>query len=133
MLFKKLNRTLSLSKGTRLHTTFLHSYFLYLLLILLSSCSYTEVGKPLPEINSVKNGEKFFINLPENHAESFMWKLSDDYNKNLIEQVNAVWHGNEKGVDYHFKAKQSGQDTLNFTLYKYNEVSKYLSFVVKVQ
>ncbi len=111
----------------------LSSYSSYLILILLTSCSYTEVSKSLPAINTVKSGEKFFINLPENHAESFMWKLNDDYDKNLVEHINAVWHGNEKGVDYHFKAKQKGLDTLNFTRYKYNEVSKFTSYIIKVE
>ena len=112
----------------------LYSYNLYLLLILFTSCSSSiEVGKTPPGLNTLKVGQNFFINLPEKHSESFIWKLNENFDKNLIEHVNAVWHGNEKGVDYHFVAEKTGQDTLYFTLYKFNEVSRFTSFIIKIE
>ncbi len=106
--------------------------FSILILFLFQNCSYTEIKKTSPEINIVKNGENFMIILPENHSEQLMWKLDDKHNKNCIEYINSVFHGNEKGVYYNFKALQKGQDTLHFALYKYNDVTKILSYIVKV-
>lgn len=120
--------------GVLFHSKTLYTCSLFFFLVLFSSCtSRIEINQPSPAINKIKSGEKFFINLPENHAEYFTWRLSDDHNKNLIEDINSVWHGNEKGVIYHFTAKKPGVDTLKFTQYKYNEVSKNTSFIVKVE
>jgi predicted secreted protein len=104
----------------------------FFIFMLTQACSPVEVKHPSPAINIVKKGEKFRIILPENHSESFMWKL-DQNKKNAVDYLNAVWHGDEKGIYYHFEAMRPGQDTLNFALYKFNEVNRYTSYIVKVE
>lgn len=119
---------------TRLTTKYsiLNTLISLAILFLFQNCSYTEIKKPSPEINEIKQGENFMIILPENHNEQLMWKLDDKHNKNCIDYINSVFHGNEKGVYYNFQAIKNGQDTLNFALYKYNDVTKIISYIVKV-
>lgn len=106
---------------------------LSLILIFFQNCSYQEVKNPSPTINTIKQGEKFMIVLPEDHSQNMMWKIDDKHNKKCIDYINSVFHGNEKGVYYNFEALQKGQDTLNFALYNYNDVKKYASYIVKVE
>ena len=105
----------------------------FLLIILFQNCSYQEVKNPSPSINTIKQGEKFMIVLPEDHSQNVIWKIDDKHNKKCIDYINSVFHGNENGVYYNFEALQKGQDTLNFALYKYNDVTKYASYIVKVE
>ena len=101
----------------------------------LCSCSSftVEVKKEAPEVNLVKKGDKFYINLPEDHSQQFMWRINDHHNKKCIDHMNSVWHGNEKGVNYNFEALAPGTDTLNFKQFKYNDEVKFVSFIVKVE
>lgn len=102
------------------------------LLFVLQACSYQNLEKEFPEINEINSGKKFTIILPEKHSENFVWKLSDDRDKHLIEYIGAVWHGNEKGVYYNFKALTGGTDTLHFTQLQLQDTTKTASYIVKV-
>lgn len=92
-----------------------------------------EVKKEAPAANHVKKGEKFFINLPEDHSEFFLWRMDDKHNKACVDYMSSVWHGNEKGVNYNFEALTAGTDTLNFKQFKYNDEVKFVSFIVVVE
>lgn len=94
------------------------------LLLILQSCSNKAIDKEAPAINEVKAGEKFLIILPENHDEGLLWKLSDKHNNSVAENMGAVWHGNEKGIYFRFVAGKTGTDTLSFTQYKTDTVTK---------
>jgi predicted secreted protein len=111
-------------------------YLFYLLtpffLLLNFSCSHQKVEKEAPEINEIKAGEKFTIMLPENHLENYYWKLSGNHDKTIIDYINAAWHGNEKGVYYHFTALRSGTDTLRLTQYKMQDSVKTVVYILKV-
>lgn len=87
------------------------------------SCSHLTVDKEAPAVNELKAGDKFRIILPENHDEGYLWKLSE-YNKTLIDNMGAVWHGNSKGIYFRFITAQPGTDTLHFTLFKTDAVTK---------
>lgn len=105
---------------------------LLFLLFTLQACSYQTVEKEFPAVNEIKSGEKFTIILPENHTKNYIWKISDNRNKSLIDYLGAVWHGNEKGVYYNFKALNSGTDTLHFTQLQMQDTTKTASYIVKV-
>lgn len=94
------------------------------LLFILSACSHTIAEKEAPAVNEMKSGEKFDIILPENHTEGYLWKLKDGYNKSVIDNLGAVWHGNDNGIYFRFVAAQAGIDTLHFVQFKTDAVTK---------
>lgn len=118
------NKYLLILKGEKVIVLFL--------LFILQACSYTTLDKPAPAINEIKTGEKFTIILPENHKEFFMWKFNEQHNTSVIEYIGAVWHGNEKGVYYNFKALKSGLDTLHLTQLKLKDTTRKETFIIKV-
>lgn len=98
-----------------------------------SSCSFQQIDKEAPTINVVKTGQKFRINLPENHTSGYTWQLPKPEDFDHISYINSVWHGNEKGVDYNFEAMSKGKNTLNFSLIKYKDTSAVKQFIVEVE
>lgn len=110
-------------------------YRLFLSLFCISClqfCSLTQIKDESPKINSVENGTKFKINLPEDHSSGYIWQLGENYDKSLIKDLGAVWHGNEKGVDFNLKALSVGQTTLSFVSRKYNDTADYKVFIVNI-
>lgn len=102
------------------------------ILLLLAGCSLPKLEKEAPGINEVKNRAKFRINLPENHTSGYLWQLSPDFDRNVIENLGPVWHGNEKGIDFNLKASAVGQTTLNFALRKYTDTLDVKNFIIKI-
>jgi predicted secreted protein len=87
-------------------------------------CSLTQIKDESPKINLVKNGTKFKINLPENHSDGYLWQL--------IHDVGAVWHGNERGIDFNLKALSIGQTTLTLIKRKYTDTITNKTFIVNI-
>jgi predicted secreted protein len=108
------------------------THFLVCLLVFICSCSLPQLNKEAPEINTVEKNKKFRINLPENHNTGYLWQLSTGFDQTVAEELNAVWHGNEKGIDFNFKAGESGQTTFTFVLRKHTDTSNVKSFIVKI-
>lgn len=94
------------------------------LLFILAACSAPTADKEAPAVNEFKAGQKFRIVLPENHDEGVLWKQVGEPNVNLIDNMGAVWHGNDKGVYFRFIALKSGTDTLHFTQFKTDASTK---------
>jgi len=92
----------------------------------------TEIKKEAPEINQVPKNSKFRIILPENHTNGYLWQLNNDYDQKVIEQLNEVWHGNEKGIYFNLKALSAGQTTLTFVSRKYTDTAEIKFFIVKI-
>lgn len=88
------------------------------LLFILAACSAPTADKEAPSVNEFKTGQKFKIVLPENHDDGILWKQNGEPDKTLIDNMGAVWHGNDKGVYFRFIALKSGMDTLRFTQFK---------------
>ena len=103
-----------------------------LVIFFFSSCSLKEINKPSPQINKIKLNEKFRINLPENHSNGNIWQLSDDYDANILQKTNSVWHGNENGVDFNFNTLAKGQTTLTFIARKYSDTTDVKHFIVQI-
>lgn len=103
-----------------------------MILLLLAGCSLPKLEKEAPKINEVKNRAKFRINLPENHTTGYLWQLSPDFDRNVIENLGPVWHGNEKGIDFNLKTSAVGQTTLNFVLRKYTDTLDVKNFIIKI-
>ncbi|MDX2174676.1 MAG: hypothetical protein SFY56_16345 [Bacteroidota bacterium] len=107
--------------------------FILSLYLLLNSCSYKQIKNEAPAINNVKVNEKFRINLPEDHRTGSSWQLNNDYNKSLLKNLNVVWHGNEKGIDFNFQALSVGEVTLSLIKRKYVDTIDYKTFIVSVK
>lgn len=106
--------------------------FFILSSLLFISC-IDQVNKPSPEVNLVEIGKKFYINLPEDHTTGYMWQLSNSYDDNTLTYLSAVFHGNEKGINFNFEGLEKGKTTLNFTLIKYHDTSDVKSFIIEVK
>jgi predicted secreted protein len=109
----------------------------YLLLIViplfLAGCDRTpEIKKEAPETNEVKADSKFKIILPEDHTKGTTWQLQQNYDPQVIQQINEVWHGNEKGIYFNLKALTSGQTTLTFISRKYSDTLDIKHFIIKI-
>lgn len=109
-----------------------HLLILFFSVSCLQFCSLTQIKDESPKINLVKNGSKFKINLPENHSDGYIWQLSENYDKKLIQDVGAVWHGNEKGIDFNLKALSIGQTTLTLFKRKYTDTLNNKTFIVNI-
>lgn len=98
----------------------------------LVSCQVPQAKKEAPQINELNKETIFRINLPEDHNSGYIWQLNRNFNNAVLEELNAVWHGNEKGVDFNFRPLSKGQTTLNFVLTKYNDTLERKDFIVKI-
>lgn len=105
---------------------------LFFSVLWLQFCSLAQITDESPKVNIIKKGAKFKINLPEDHSGGYLWQLSENYNRTLIENTGAVWHGQEKGIDFNLKALSVGQTTLSFVLRKYNDTINNKNFIVNI-
>lgn len=85
-----------------------------------------------PEINEVKKDTKFRINLPEDHTTGYTWILNQNFDTAVLDNISTVWHGNEAGVDFNFKALSAGQTTLTLVNRKFDDTSDVKHFIVKI-
>ncbi len=105
---------------------------LIFLMLSVDSCRPLAIKEEAPAINELSIGSTFRINLPENHQSGYGWQLNNDYNKTVVQALNAVWHGNKKGIDFNFKAMAPGSATLVLTNRKYIDTAGVKVFIVKV-
>lgn len=75
----------------------------------------------------------FSINLPENHSTGYLWQLKNSYDTHTVEYINAVWHGNEKGVFFNFESREKGKTELIFDLIKYKDTTETKTFIIEVK
>ena len=82
----------------------------------------------------IKKGERFYINLPEDHSTGYIWFLNQDYNKfGKIDYVAAVFHSTNKGnIDYSFETKNDAYAEMHFYLVKYRDTLEHKKFKVRV-
>lgn len=109
------------------------SAVLFLIVIVSVSCRPREVNIASPGINEVEAGKMFRVTLPEEHTSGYTWQFkSEGLNQSVVEELNAVWHGPVKGIDFNFKALAAGQTTLTFVKRKYTDTLTVNSFIVKI-
>ena len=109
-----------------------NSIILTAILFLLNGCGFHEINKESPEINEVQANSKFCIILPEDHTKGYNWQLDQSYDPSVIQQINEVWHGNEKGIFFNLKALAMGQTTLTFVSRNYTDTADIKHFIVKI-
>lgn len=99
----------------------------------MSACQPDFIKSEAPLVNEIEVGHKFVINLPENHNDGYTWQLSNNFNSKILEVNDAVWHGNDKGIYFNFKALNSGTVQLDFVKRKYTDTSVVKCFIVKIK
>ena len=108
--------------------------FTSILMALFASCNdFQNINKESPKINEIISGNGFCIVLPENHTTGYLWQLSNTYNAKCADYLNAVWHGNEKGIYFNFMAAEKGKTELNFALIKHQDTSEVKTFIIEVK
>ncbi|MEO6303277.1 MAG: hypothetical protein ABIP51_08890 [Bacteroidia bacterium] len=104
----------------------------FFIFLCLQSCSLQQIKDESPVVNVIQNGDKFKINLPEDHSSGHLWQLGENYDHLKIKNWGAVWHGVEKGIDFNLEALSTGQTTLSLVLRKYNDSVNYKNFIVNI-
>jgi hypothetical protein len=104
------------------------------ILLFYSALFFTRCSLPLadmesPASNTVKKNSKFRINLPEDHEKKQLWTLQS-YDEKFVRQINSVWHGPEKGIDFNLEAIAAGQTTLSFVQRRFSDTIDIKSFIV---
>src|SRR5690606_31183745 len=102
------------------------------ILLIFNACSYNALREPAPFVHVLGTGEKFRINLPENHIRDEWWTLETEYDKHVVKSLGPAWHGNEKGIDFNFVAGKPGTTALRFTKRKLKEITDTAVFFVKI-
>ncbi len=105
---------------------------LFLLLFVLSNCSLNQIKNEAPLVNAIKLSKKFKINLPEEYKSGYIWQLNDNYNKTILTNINTVWLGDKKGIDFNFEALSVGEVTLTLIKRKYVDTIENKTFIVKI-
>lgn len=99
----------------------------------LLACSIKKADLESPAINKIKSGEKFRINLPEDHSGGFTWLPNNQFNSKVISYINSVWHGKEKGVDFNFEALEKGKTDISFYSIMYKDTAAVKHFIIEVE
>jgi hypothetical protein len=103
-----------------------------LVLVLFVGCNENVITNKSPMTNVVAKNHKFTIILPEDHRDGVTWQLKDDYDHSVIQRLNEVWHGNEKGIYFNLKAKETGKTMLNLVKRKYTDTVDTKHFIIIV-
>jgi predicted secreted protein len=112
----------------------IRSLFILPFALLVFSCSQTQdITEASPFVNAVPLHSKFNITLPENHTTGYMWQIKNGYNDTVVDYMNSVWHGNEKGVVFNFESKAKGSAELEFKLIKYQDTMEIKKFWIQVK
>ena len=109
------------------------SIFLSFFVLLFLCCGTHEVTLESPQVNVVNPASEFVIILPENHKTGHVWQLLQNYDERIVEQINEVWHGNEKGIYFYLQAKDTGATTLSFISRKYRDTIAMKQFIINVK
>ena len=104
----------------------------FLLIFLMIACSSPTDLRPFPVVNKVKSGESLKVVLAETHRDGATWHLTDSYDKALIERQKEVWHGPDKGIYYHLKAKKAGTTELVFLKRHYVDTLERVTFIIAI-
>jgi hypothetical protein len=102
------------------------------ILVMLSGCRYSPVVFECPDENRIRLGKRFMMNFPEEHASGYLWQLAPGHDNSKIMQLNTTWHGDETGVDFNFKAIDTGVTTLSFFKRKFNDTTDIRCYRVRI-
>jgi predicted secreted protein len=101
--------------------------------IVMTSCRPSKIENEAPSINLIKNGQKFRINLKENHTAGENWIIANDINHTKLKHLTSVWHGENKGLDVNFMAIDTGKTVIELKLLKMKDTVSFKRFIVDIR
>ncbi|MFY8185153.1 MAG: hypothetical protein ACOVLD_03715 [Bacteroidia bacterium] len=112
--------------------------FIYLitLIALFNACASKEAEfeKSSGKTNKFKVGERFKINLAEDHTKDGLWSIGNTHDKNVIEYVNSIFQSNEGGsVDFNFEAKAKGKTEIQLNKSMALDTMQKVNFVIEIE
>ena len=107
--------------------------FLLLLVLVFLSCHRSKQLKEAPAVNALFVKDAFTVILPEDHRNGYTWVLDPNFDENICSHINTVWHGNDKGVYFEFKALKPGESSLKFLSRKYTDTLDIKTFSLKIR
>ncbi|MGZ3904451.1 MAG: hypothetical protein ACXVC6_12195 [Bacteroidia bacterium] len=98
-----------------------------------ASCSYKKVEfeKSTGKYNKVKSGEKFCVDLPEDHKTNYYWGVKHDYDKKSVSYIASIFHGTY--VEFSFEGLAPGKTEITFSKTGYNELKDTKTFLIEVE
>lgn len=104
-----------------------------LCLLFIAACNGKPIALEAPANNMYKLNSEFKINLQEEHNSGYTWILNQKSTNEIVSNVNQVWRGNEKGIDFLFETSAIGTCTLEFTKLRYQDTAAQKKFVINVK
>lgn len=98
----------------------------------MTACDSSVALKEGSAVNTFPPQTEFRVSLKENHKLGQTWSLRDGFDRAVVEKINSVWHGDEKGIYFNFKSLALGQTTLNFVCRNYTDTVDVKTFIVKI-
>lgn len=105
-------------------------------LLVLFSCSSKEIEfeKNTGNKNQIKVGERFFINLDEDHkVGSGYWSLDNGYDDKVVSYLGSTYHQDTKSVDFNFISNQIGTTEINFSQSFARDTTQKAGFILEVK
>jgi hypothetical protein len=110
-----------------------HIALLLFLSIAIIGCKRTTINglnTPNYELNL---NEKFSIQFPEDHRKGETWQPTELTQQSIVEYNQSVWEGNEKGVNFLYKATETGSIQLQFKKLSYNQITDTATILIVVK
>jgi len=110
--------------------------YLIAIIALFNACTSKEAEfeKSSGKTNKFKVGEKFKINLAEDHTKDGLWSIGTTHNKNVVEYINSVFHSNDGGsVDFNFEAITKGKTEIQFNKSFARDTLQRVSFTIEIE
>jgi len=110
--------------------------YLILIIALFNACASKEAEfeKSSGKTNKFKVGEKFKINLTEDHTKDGLWSVGNTHDNNVVEYINSVFHSTDGGnVDFNFEAKSKGKTEILLNKSIALDTLQKASFVIEIE
>lgn len=99
-----------------------------------TSSKEAEFEKSSGKINKFKTGDKFHINLSEDHTKDGLWSIANTHNNSIATYINSVYHSTDGGnVDFNFEAKEKGKTEIKFNKSMALDTMERVGFLIEVE
>jgi len=99
-----------------------------------TSSKEAEFEKSSGNINKFKIGDKFYINLSEDHSKDGLWSIGAAHKNTVVEYINSIYHSTNGGnVDFNFEAKAKGKTEIKFSKSIALDTLERAVFVVEIE
>jgi predicted secreted protein len=82
--------------------------------------------------NQVKVGQEFSLYMKEEPGQGATWHLKDDFDHATADYLGSIWHGQDKGIAFNFRALKEGLVELHLAKRKYKDTLEVKHVNVKI-